>query len=363
MARHLVDGLLDRLQAVSDLLRLLCEVRAVDVDAVLLHRGKDFDERQLDRFHEVRELLFLEFRTEQRVEAADGLGLPDGPAPLVGKRFGCHLLQVLLRELRQGVLRALRLQEVRRELNIKEVVLPSDTCLVVALKAKDGHLFLRFKQAQQRGEGRAVFRREAGLLCLRSRHDGKALERDKRREALKDAGDGQIRRLGRGPDGRLIPEIIGEVLCGRISCIAEVERQLGWSVKALEIAPDGAQLVRVTERLHLLHVRLDAVVRLDKLDLRHMELDRRELLREACLVGVFHQALLELLAGDILHMCEHVLDGTVGQQQLRSCLRADPRDARDVIGRIAHESLEIDELERLKAILLLKGSRVVVLEL
>ena len=152
-------------------------------------------------------------------------------------------------------------------------------------------------------------------------------------------------------------------MCGRISCIAEVERQLGWSVKALEIAPDGAQLVRVTERLHLLHVRLDAVVRLDKFDFRHMELDRRELLREACLVGVFHQALLELLAGDILHMCEHVLDGTVGQQQLRSCLRADTRDARNVIGRIAHESLEIDELERLKAILLLKGSRVIVLEL
>ena len=94
-----------------------------------------------------------------------------------------------------------------------------------------------------------------------------------------------------------------------------------------------------------------------------MELDRRELLREACLVGILRQALLELLAGDFLHMCEHVLNGTVGQQQLRSCLRADTRDARNVVGRIAHESLEIDELHRLKAILLLEGSRVIVLEL
>ena len=71
-------------------------MRAVDVDAVLLHRSEDFDERQLDRFHEVGELFFLEFRTEQRIEAADGLGLPDGPAPLVGKRFGCSFDSIAL---------------------------------------------------------------------------------------------------------------------------------------------------------------------------------------------------------------------------------------------------------------------------
>ncbi len=43
-----------------------------------------------------------------------------------------------------------------------------------------------------------------------------------------------------------------------------------------------------------------------------MELDRRELLREARLVGVRLQVLLELLAGDFPDMREHILDGAVG---------------------------------------------------
>ena len=364
VARHLVDGGFDLLQAVGDFFRLFGEMRAVDVDAVLLHRGEDLDKRQLNRIHEMRELLLLELRAEQRIEAADGLRLQDGLCLLVVKRLRCRLLQVLLRELRESVLRALRLQEIGSELDIEEGLLPPKAGLVVALEVEDDGLLVRLEQLQERGKGRAVSRHKACLLGVRPRYDGEALERDERREAREDARDGEIRCLSRSLDGLFIPEVVGEVLCGcTIFSPIEVKRQLCRAIESLEVAPDGAQLVVVTEGLHLLHVGLDAVVLLGKSEVRHMELDRRELLREARLVGVRLQVLLELLAGDFPDMREHILDGAVGQQQFRGRLGADARHAWDVVGRIAHESLEVDELQRLKAVLLLEGRRVVILDL
>ena len=48
------------------------------------------------------------------------------------------------------------------------------------------------------------------------------------------------------------------------------------------------------------------------------------------------------------------------QQQLRRRLRADARDARDVIGAVAHQSFKINQMDGVKAVFLTEAGRVIV---
>lgn len=67
--------------------------------------------------------------------------------------------------------------------------------------------------------------------------------------------------------------------------------------------------------------------------------------------------LLAHLPFDLRCMLQYVFYGPVFMQQLERRLLADPGNARNIIGRIAHKSLQIDDLLRFQPILLVDMSR------
>ena len=74
---------------------------------------------------------------------------------------------------------------------------------------------------------------------------------------------------------------------------------------------------------------------------------RRELLRDAGVVGVLGQVLLALRSRDLVDRREHLLERAELLQQLGGGLVADPGDAGDVVGGVALEADEVgDQLRR-----------------
>ena len=79
----------------------------------------------------------------------------------------------------------------------------------------------------------------------------------------------------------------------------------------------------------------------------HVELHRRQLLRDARVVGVVGQVLLALGAGDLVHRAEHCLERAELLQELRRGLVADAGDAGDVVRGVALEADQVgDQLGR-----------------
>ena len=115
----------------------------------------------------------------------------------------------------------------------------------------------------------------------------------------------------------------------------------------------GKELVeRIVVRL------LHAAVLRRKVD-RCFAADRRQIIGH---VGAF-PALLELCAELVLDRVQMRIDPVqraIVQQQLRRRLRADARDARDVIGAVAHQGFKIDQMDGVKAVFLTEAGRVIV---
>ena len=76
---------------------------------------------------------------------------------------------------------------------------------------------------------------------------------------------------------------------------------------------------------------------------RHVELDRRQLLRQARVVGVRGQVLLALGAGDVVDVGEDLLERAEALQQLGGRLVADPGNAGDVVRRVALQAVEVGD--------------------
>ena len=72
-----------------------------------------------------------------------------------------------------------------------------------------------------------------------------------------------------------------------------------------------------------------------------IELHRRELLRDARIVGVVGEVLLALGAGDLVDRVEHRLERAELLKELSGGFVADPRDAGDVVGGIALEADQV----------------------
>ena len=92
---------------------------------------------------------------------------------------------------------------------------------------------------------------------------------------------------------------------------------------------------------------------------RRFAADRRQIIGH---VGAF-PALLELCAELVLDRVQMRIDPVqraIVQQQLRRRLRADARDARDVIGAVAHQGFKIDQMDGVKAVFLTEAGRVIV---
>ena len=78
-----------------------------------------------------------------------------------------------------------------------------------------------------------------------------------------------------------------------------------------------------------------------------VELHRRQLLRDAGVVGVLDQVLLALRAGDLVDALQHLLQRAELLQQLGRGLLADPGDAGDVVGGVAAQAHQVgDQLRR-----------------
>ena len=119
-----------------------------------------------------------------------------------------------------------------------------------------------------------------------------------------------------------------------------------------ELQPGEELIERIVVRL--LHT---AVLR-RKVD-RRFAADRRQIVGH---VGTV-LPLLELCAELVLDRVQMRIDPVqraIVQQQLRRRLRADARNARDVVGAVAHQGLEVDQMDGVKAVFLAEAGRVIV---
>ena len=108
---------------------------------------------------------------------------------------------------------------------------------------------------------------------------------------------------------------------------------------------------RFVRRLHAAGLRR-------KID-RRFAADRRQIIGH---IGVFF-SLLELCAElflQLVQMCIDAVQRAVVEQQLRGRLRADARDARNVVGAVTHQRLQVDQMDGIKAIFLPEAGRVIV---
>ena len=114
-------------------------------------------------------------------------------------------------------------------------------------------------------------------------------------------------------------------------------------VAQLPVAEHRAQVAAVG---HLRELGLE--VELDR-DVAH---HRRQLLGEPGRIGVLDQVLLALGAGDLVDAGEHGLEVAEALEQLGGGLVPDPRDAGDVVARVALEPDEVGDLLRRDAVAL-----------
>ena len=89
---------------------------------------------------------------------------------------------------------------------------------------------------------------------------------------------------------------------------------------------------------------------------RNISLDRSELVGKVCHVFSGSE-LLSLCALDFIDMRIEIVERLVLRQKLQRCLFADARNARDVVGGIAHERFHVDDLGRRDAVLFLDSFR------
>ena len=125
--------------------------------------------------------------------------------------------------------------------------------------------------------------------------------------------------------------------CGR--------RDLGVAERLFEAAQRVAQLVLAEHLAHARAVRLAGRLGGDvEVDL-HVALDRREAPRHARRLGVLAQVQFALGPTDVLDVRQHALQRAVALKQLARRLVADARDARDVVGGVPLQAVEVrDEL-------------------
>ena len=119
------------------------------------------------------------------------------------------------------------------------------------------------------------------------------------------------------------------------------------------------QLVLLTKRFERRTVRLHTKALRCIAEFGHTAFNRREPLRQECLVAVLHERGTELLPADLGGMIEHVLNRTVRKQQLRRGLGAYAGHARNIVRAVPHQPLHVDEADRREAVLLLECRRIV----
>ena len=77
--------------------------------------------------------------------------------------------------------------------------------------------------------------------------------------------------------------------------------------------------------------------------IRYLTINGREHLGQARLLLVGRQPFLEFLAGNLCFVCKDVFQRAVRHQELRRCFRSHARYARNIVRRIPHQALQINQ--------------------
>ena len=315
LARELVRLRLQLLEPVGEPRRDLAHPVGVDLDAGVLHRREHRGERQLDLVVEPLGAALDDAFAHRPGEAPRGLGARDQRRRLLfRRRLGDHLEPVLALEVVDRVLGAAGLDQVGRDQRV---------------------VGRAHRQARQRLE---VVRDEVGVAEPGRRAfvpgpDDDAVLLREREAAVRDR------------EARAAAHLRQLALAPRNDGAGDRHRH-GRRDRVLEVVDPVQQRAELVTAEHLAQLR--AVGRLEH-DLRRVEVEievashRRQLLRRPRLVGELGDV-LPPRRRELVRVRDHLLQRAVLRDQLAGGLVADPRDAGDVVGRVALEADEVGHL-------------------
>ncbi len=362
LPRHVEDA---RRELVEFGLRAGAELRqavAVDDRAGALHDGEHAHERQVDVEVGAGAAVAPERLGERAHERAGRGGLRAGQVGL-GLRLGQHAAAVGVEQRVVGVLRHRRVQHVAGQPQVErahahEVVVGCERGLGRIGRVDTVHGMLHVERRERTRRHDARERRGAALVLVERRalrggdgarqvhvEERRLLGLHERHAHRLSARDGRVHErvgLRTGHDG--LPRQRGRLLLQLASHQLEHAAQVGVELHLLERLRHALRVER--REAALLEIEREVQVAHDG---GHLAGEKRHVL------VVDHPLLL--LALEVVHVLVDALQVPVGLQKLRGRLVADAGHAGDVVGRVALEAQEVDELVGAHAVALLHLGR------